>query len=90
MREPKNIEFAMESEAPPEVDVSSIPMEERVVHKQWKIRKEAYEELGRKFECELDANAEIFSTFGLFNHNHTYLADSPSFASDFVHSLANS
>ena len=39
-------------------------MEERVVSKQWKTRKEAYEELGRKFESELDAGAEIFTTFG--------------------------
>ena len=39
-------------------------LEDRVVDKSWKIRKEAYEELGTKFESELDASAEIFSTFG--------------------------
>ena len=35
-----------------------------VVNKNWKIRKEAYEELGRKLEGELDSQASIFSEFG--------------------------
>ena len=57
----------MDGGSPPqEPSAEGLSMEERVVHKNWKIRKEAYEELGRSFESELDANAEIFSTFGEF------------------------
>ena len=40
------------------------PLDERVLHKNWKIRKEAYEELGRKLEGELDPQGSIFSQFG--------------------------
>ena len=40
---------------------------DRVVHKNWKIRQEAYQELGTKFESEFDGSAPIFSEFGGFH-----------------------
>lgn len=55
----------MDGSPPPSDDgAKDQPLDARVVHKNWKIRKEAYEELGRKFEGELDGSASIFSEFG--------------------------
>lgn len=46
-------------------DVTSGPLEDRIVHKNWKARVSAYEELHRKFK-EFDDNDPKFNEFGMY------------------------
>ena len=61
-------ESMMEGEQPASSPPADGPLEDRVQDKNWKVRKEAYEQLGMKFESEMEGNAEIFSTFGIHHH----------------------
>ncbi|RMZ91643.1 hypothetical protein DV736_g1138, partial [Chaetothyriales sp. CBS 134916] len=46
-----------------EDDFSSLPLEERFVHKAWKVRKEAYEAAAKEFALSADESAPIFARF---------------------------
>ncbi|GME68513.1 hypothetical protein B5S31_g3337 [[Candida] boidinii] len=46
-----------------EVDYSKLPLEERIVHKVWKARQGAYEELLKNFTNSPDENSECFQPF---------------------------
>ncbi|RMZ82535.1 hypothetical protein DV737_g2014, partial [Chaetothyriales sp. CBS 132003] len=48
-----------------EEDVGSLPLEERFVHKAWKVRKEAYEAAAREFAASPDEAAPVFTPFHL-------------------------
>jgi len=62
----------MEGSQPPPSPPADGPLEERVTDKNWKVRKEAYEELGLKFESQMEPSAEIFSTFGITTQYHAF------------------
>ncbi|RMZ85068.1 hypothetical protein DV738_g361, partial [Chaetothyriales sp. CBS 135597] len=44
-------------------DLSSLPFEERFVHKAWKVRKEAYEAAAKEFALSPDPSAPVFTPF---------------------------
>ncbi|RMD41772.1 hypothetical protein DV735_g3376, partial [Chaetothyriales sp. CBS 134920] len=44
-------------------DLSSLPLEERFVHKVWKVRKEAYEAAAQEFALSPDSSAAVFAPF---------------------------
>ncbi|CDK29271.1 unnamed protein product [Kuraishia capsulata CBS 1993] len=44
-------------------DYAALPLEERLVHKNWKARKEAYDEIKRSFELSSDENEACFKPF---------------------------
>ncbi|KAK6461254.1 armadillo-type protein [Scheffersomyces coipomensis] len=46
-----------------EPDYSSLPLEERLVHKVWKVRLEAYEEITREFQNSRNENDSVFQPF---------------------------
>ncbi|KAK6198560.1 armadillo-type protein [Scheffersomyces amazonensis] len=46
-----------------EPDYSSLPLDQRLVHKVWKVRLEAYDELSKLFENSRNENDEIFQEF---------------------------
>jgi hypothetical protein len=47
-----------------EENLTEGPLEDRLQHKNWKVRVAAYEELKKKYALAEDDNAPIFSEFG--------------------------
>jgi cytoskeleton-associated protein 5 len=47
-----------------ETDYSSLPLEERLVHKVWKVRMQSYDELTEKFDKSRGPHDEIFTRYG--------------------------
>lgn len=52
-----------EAQAPEQEDYSSLPIEERLVHKVWKVRLNAYEEATRAFTASPDESAPCFRPY---------------------------
>lgn len=53
-----------------EEDYSSLPLEERLVHKLWKARLEAYQEITKQFENSPNEHSDVFKPY--FNHPETF------------------
>ncbi|MCJ1476580.1 Microtubule-associated protein, microtubule dynamics during spindle orientation [Lambiella insularis] len=49
--------------ADPEEDFSSLPLSDRFVHKNWKVRKQGYEDAAKAFEATPDESDPIFRPF---------------------------
>lgn len=56
----------MDPNSPPQEEVFSGPLSERLVHKNWKARSGAYEELQRIFNELLDDTDPKWNEYGFF------------------------
>lgn len=54
--------FKQENESDPVAEAASLPLSDRIVHKHWKVREDAYEKLAEKFDVA-EEDAKIYSDF---------------------------